>query len=158
MSDGLDDRAPEDLFAEASTRLLATLDPLIVPWVERCVASRLGQGPDNWDAETAQAVDAAGRAAHEMVMPRLTELLARDAADQASNPLTVLREAVCHPTAVLEAREVPEVRRDEFDRRAFPDDRYALSPAGFRDIDESLHEVGLLWGAAKAHLILSRRH
>ena len=39
----------------------------------------------------------------------------------------------------------------------FPDDDYDLSPATFADIDESLHEPGLVWGAAKAHVVLTRR-
>ena len=41
--------------------------------------------------------------------------------------------------------------------RAFPDDVYDLAPASFADVDPALHEPGLVWGAAKAHVHLARR-
>jgi hypothetical protein len=34
---------------------------------------------------------------------------------------------------------------------------YDLSPAAFADLDPSLREPGLTWGAAKAHVHLARR-
>ena len=40
-------------------------------------------------------------------------------------------------------------------RRNFPDDVYDLSPATFADVDPALHEPGLVWGAAKAHVHLA---
>jgi hypothetical protein len=49
------------------------------------------------------------------------------------------------------------VARDEFSERNFPDDTYDLTPASFADVDPSLHEPGLEWGAAKAHVHLARR-
>jgi hypothetical protein len=58
---------------------------------------------------------------------------------------------------VLRAAGVPPIVRDEFDERAFPDDVYGLIPAAFADIDASLYEPGLVWGAAKAHAHLVRR-
>ncbi len=39
----------------------------------------------------------------------------------------------------------------------FPDDDYDLTPASFGDLDPALHEPGLVWGAAKAHVFLARR-
>jgi hypothetical protein len=41
--------------------------------------------------------------------------------------------------------------------RSFPDDVYDLTPASFADVDPALHEPGLVWGAAKAHVHLARR-
>jgi hypothetical protein len=76
---------------------------------------------------------------------------------QATGPLALLREAVRYPTAVLADAGVPPVVRDEFAVRAFPDDAYGLAPAAFADVDPSLHEPGLVWGAAKAHVVLARR-
>ncbi|MEO7555966.1 MAG: hypothetical protein ABIV94_05100, partial [Acidimicrobiales bacterium] len=69
----------------------------------------------------------------------------------------LLRRAVRYPTAVLAAAGVPPVVRDAFAERAFPDDDYGLTPATFADVDPALHEPGLAWGAAKAHVHLSRR-
>ena len=52
---------------------------------------------------------------------------------------------------------VPAVVRDEFAERAFPGDVYDLAIASFADLDTALHEPGLVWGAAKAHVVLARR-
>ena len=56
--------------------------------------------------------------------------------------------------AQVGARPVP---RDEFRERSFPDDVYDLVPGSFADVDAGLHEPGLVWGAAKAHVHLARR-
>jgi hypothetical protein len=69
----------------------------------------------------------------------------------------VLRGAVVYPAAVLRAAGVPEVVRDEFAERAFPDDGYDLSPATWRDLGDEVHEAGLVWGAWKAKQHLDRR-
>ena len=39
----------------------------------------------------------------------------------------------------------------------FPDDVYDLAPATFDDVSPDLHDPGLRWGAAKAHVHLKRR-
>ena len=62
-----------------------------------------------------------------------------------------------YPTEVLRRAGVPPVARDEFAVHAFPDDDYGLTPAAFVDIDPSLQDPGVRWGAAKAHVVLSRR-
>ena len=96
-------------------------------------------------------------AAHALVMSQLVALLETDVDQQRSNPLSVLRNAVEHPTRVLAAAEIPPVRRDDFAVRAFPDDVYGLSPATWADIHESLLEPGVIWGAWKAKTMLDRR-
>ena len=50
-----------------------------------------------------------------------------------------------------------KVVRDAHAERLFPDDDYDLSPGAFADVDPALHEPGLVWGAAKAHVIMARR-
>ena len=52
---------------------------------------------------------------------------------------------------------VEPVVRDDFAQRAFPDDPYDLTPASFGAVDETLHDPGLRWGAAKAHVHMARR-
>ena len=55
-------------------------------------------------------------------------------------------------------RAVPAVAdRDAFAVQQFPDDDYDLAPPSFADVDPGLQELALTWGAAKAHLHLSRR-
>ena len=88
---------------------------------------------------------------------RSAALLATDVDEQRANPLAVLRSAVRYPTAVLAAAGVPPVVRSEFDERAFPDDVYGLAPATWADLDPALQERGIVWGAAKAHVVLGRR-
>jgi hypothetical protein len=42
-------------------------------------------------------------------------------------------------------------------RSIHPDDHYAIAPATWTDVDESLREPGLVWGAWKAATVLARR-
>jgi hypothetical protein len=137
---------------DVATALADGLDAAVVPWVEGCVARvvRAWTGNETVPDPVAAAATAAGRQARDDVMPRLRSLLAADVDHQATTPLALVREAVRYPTAVLRAAGVPEVARDEFSRRAFPDDWYDLSPATLADVDPSLAEPGLRWGAAKA--------
>ena len=126
-------------------------------WVDRVVRSVLAaQGiPVTGDVDAGIA-DAAARARADGA-PRVRALLEPDIDDQAGNPLAVLRSLVPYPTAVLREAGARPVARDEFAVRIFPDDAYDLTPATFADVDPDLHEPGLVWGAAKAHVHLARR-
>lgn len=104
-------------------------------------------------AEADRAV-AQGSAA---ISTELRRLLAGDIADQGEAPLQVFRRGTRFATEVLRDAGVASVPRDDFAVRAFPDDVYDLAPAAFADIHPSLHEPGLVWGAAKAHVHLRRR-
>ncbi len=126
-------------------------------WVERSVARLAEAWAGRVDADVARAAAAAGEAAAADIGPKVRALLARDVDDQPTNPLAIVRTAVRHPTAVLAAAGVPPVERDAMAASAFPDDAYDLTPTRFADLDPALHEPGLTWGAAKAHVILSRR-
>jgi hypothetical protein len=154
---------PDDPTDAAALRSYADalLDAVIaaVPeWVERSVADRHGQWtaaplPDDVREEARRA----GVEAVAAVGPALRDLLASDVEAQRSNPLAILRSAVRYPTAVLQAAEVPPVERDAHAEAMFPADVYDLSPASFTDLHPSVHEPGLVWGAAKAHTMLRRR-
>ena len=142
--------ADEARLAQAADELVRTVVEVLPGWVDRCVRRFLpGVDPAEVGPYGQQAVDEVG--------PRLRDLLARDVDQQAANPLAVLRTAVRFPTEVLAAAGVPPVERAEFDRRAFPDDPYGLTPAAWSDIDPALHEPGIVWGAAKAYVVLQRR-
>lgn len=116
---------------------------------------------DAWSPGTGVRVEAdavqAGRDAVADVVPRLRALLVTDVDQQVTGPLEVCRSAVVHPTRVLDAAGVPPVERDAFSVRAFPHDVYGLVPASFAEIDPAVAEPGIVWGAAKAHVILARR-
>lgn len=111
-------------------------------WVVRSVGRFL---PD-----PGPAAEEAGRRAAADIAGAVRNLLAQDVDDQRTTPLALLRAAVAYPTAVLQAAGVPPVDRDRFAVERFPDDPYDLTPATLADIDPSLADVGLAWGAAKA--------
>lgn len=152
---------PADLFALCSSELLKGIDEVFVAWIVRCVAERAGVAGSDSRAPERDALlvraRAAGAEARDATMPKLRDLMSLDVEHQSSNPMSILREAVRFPTNVLADAGVPPKERDEFAQRWFPGDDYDLAPAGFVDIDPSLHELGLRWGAAKAHLVLTRR-
>jgi DNA-binding transcriptional ArsR family regulator len=149
-----DHDADLDRFARCGDDLVDAIDHAIEPWVRRSVLSHLpNPPPDDVDLRIRAAADRA----RDEVVPRLRDLLALDIDDQWTNPLSILRSAVTHPTAVLlEAGAVP-VERDAPSRRLHPEDYFDLAPAAFGDLSPRAHEAGIVWGAAKAHLHL-RRH
>ena len=152
-----DDPADAEALARYATALADGIDAAIPGWVARVVRTVLAGQAIPVDDATAAAIDAAGAAARDEGAPRVRSLLATDVDRQAGNPLAILRGLVHHPTAVLRAAGARPVPRDEFRVRAFPDDVYDLAPATFADVDPALHEPGLVWGAAKAHVHLARR-
>jgi hypothetical protein len=155
----VDDTAADDERALAgySARLVDAVDAVLGAWVLRCVDETCARAGVVVDESVRRSAERAAQRCRTDVAARLRALLARDVDDQSGTPLQVLRDAVRYPTEVLLAAGVPAVDRDDFERRAFPDDVYGLTPAGFADVDPSLQEPGLTWGAAKAHVHL-RRH
>lgn len=150
---------PEDAAALArhAEALADAVGGAIPGWVERSVRRVLDdQGIAVDEAVATQLAEVARRAQDEGAT-RLRELLTTDIDRQRTNPLGILRSLVRYPTEVLRTAGARPVDRDEFSRRSFPDDIYGLSPAAFADIDPALHEPGLVWGAAKAHVHLARR-
>lgn len=152
-----DPSGDDEAFARYSSALADAIDSAIGPWVLRVVAERCAAAGITQDDTIRVAADTAARECRTAVVPQIRVLLGTDLDEQRTTPLALLRRAIVYPTAVLAAAGVPPVARDEFAVRSFPDDVYALSPASFGDIDESVHEPGLVWGAAKAHVHLSRR-
>lgn len=151
---------PADLAALEgyATALVEAVEVALPAWVQRSIAGRWAEanGGEPPPEVLAAAADAAAAASAD-VLPALRELLAVDVGEQRANPLAIVRRAVVHPTRVLAGAGVPPVVRDPDAERLFPDDAYDLVPGAFADLDPSVHEPGLLWGAAKAHVLLRRR-
>lgn len=148
----------DERLAAYAADLAAGIRTALAPWTVRCVTGRYAAwAGEPAPAELRAAAESAGRTATAEVGDAVERLLATDVDEQSIPPLSLLRRAVSHPTEVLRAAGVPPVVRDEFAERNFPDDDYDLTPANFADLDPALHEPGLLWGAAKAHVILARR-
>ena len=141
---------------EQATALADAIEAALPRWVERSVARLMTAWKGDVDDDVGRAAAEAGRQAAAEVGPEVRALLAADIDDQRTTPLSLVRAAVRFPTAVLAAAGVPHVRRDEQQERLFPDDVYDLAPATFADVDPTLGEVGLAWGAAKAFEHLQR--
>lgn len=141
-----------------ATALADAVEVALPGWVERSVARIMvawtGEAPG---AGVVEAAREAGRRAGAEVGAEVRALLALDIDDQWTTPLSLLRAATRYPTAVLHDAGVPAVERDPFRERLEPGDLYDLSPASFADVDPSLAEPGMVWGAAKA-LAHRRRH
>jgi len=144
------------VLAEYSGLLADAVEAALPGWVERCVVERAAGAGLVVDHELLAAAQAAGERARQETGAQVRTLLATDLDEQRTTPLALLRAATRHPTEVLRSAGVPPVVRDDFDVRAFPADVYALSPASFADVDPSLAELGMVWGAAKAHIHRSR--
>jgi hypothetical protein len=126
-------------------------------WVERQVAGILAAWGRLDPGERERVVDearSAGRAAAERVCAELDALFALEPGAQRTTPLEIVRSAYREPTAVLRAAGVPEVVRDGFHERAWPDDVYGLVPRTFADLgDDDLAPLHLAWGLAKARAL-----
>lgn len=128
--------------------LADAIDEALPQWIARCVHRRAPH------LDPSPAIDAA----RTDVAPRIRTLLLDTPFDeQRTTPLELLREAVRHPTALLRGAGIAPVERDDFARRAFPDDDYDLTPATWSDVDAALADAGIAWGAAKAWAHLSAR-
>jgi hypothetical protein len=146
----------DEVLAEAGAALGAALAAALGPWVEGAVArvhARLAGPPP--PAVVAAARDAGERATAELA-PALQALLAADVDAQRTTPLSLVRSAVRYPTEVLAEAGVTPVRRDAASVERFPDDPYDLTPAAYADLGPEVGELGLVWGAAKAHAHLAR--
>jgi hypothetical protein len=153
--------------AEASERLrdtaaaiVAGVEATLPGWVDREVTRIVdawGRLDPGVAARTRAAGGPAGRAAAIRVGAELRALFGRDAAEQAATPLQIVRTAYREPTEVLARAGIPEVERDEFHERAWPDDRYGLVPEQLGDLgDEDLGPLLLAWGLAKAAVLRAR--
>ena len=158
VDDALEDGQRADLHRAArmehveeyAKALADAIDAALAGWVVRSVervATASGRSVD--DGLMAAATEA-GETARAEAGVRVRQLLEADIDEQRTTPLSILRDAIRYPSAVLRDAGVPPVERDDYSREAFPDDDYDLTPASFADIDPALTEPALAWGAAKA--------
>ena len=136
--------------------LLAVATATVPIWLSRCVKRVAAAQSIPVDGLAAEIEEMVERTATE-TLSRLAALLGTDVDEQRANPLDILRDAIDGPTAVLRAAGAQPVARDRFAEERFPDDVFDLTPATWADIDESLAEPGLTWGAWKAAVVLTRR-
>lgn len=147
----------EARYHQVAAELTRGLEEHVRGWIRRAVTERI---PQDWSRERREAfaprVDAVADQVHADVLPRLERLLALDVDEQRAGPLGVLRASVGSANQLLADSGVTPPRRDPVTASMFPDDPYDLGPANFDDVDPQLHEIGMIWGAAKAHVVLIR--
>lgn len=155
----MDEATALQLLDEASAALIEGVRVALPAWAHRSADLLLGAwGGLDTDRrrEVGAAAREAGKLAAERVAGELGELLALDPAEQRATPAEIIRSAVAEPTAVLAAAGMPDVVRDPFDERAWPDDRFGLVPRTLRDLDPDLAAVHFAWGIAKAAVLRAR--
>jgi hypothetical protein len=148
--------SPDAALAGYAAELAGEIEAAIPRWVARVAREALAAQGLAVDDALAARIDQAAATARDTGVPQVRRLLETDIDQQHTTPLQVLRGLVRYPTEVLRSAGARPVTRDEFSQRNFPDDVYDLTPASFADVDPSLHEPGLAWGAAKAYVHLSR--
>jgi hypothetical protein len=156
----MDEAEASERLADAGAAIVTGVEVALPGWVAREIARIVdawGRLPTASESETRSAAGPAGRAAAERVGGALRALFARDAAEQTSTPLEVVRTAYREPTAVLARAGIPPVERDAFHERAWPDDAYGLVPERLGDLgDDDLGPLLLAWGLAKAAVLRAR--
>jgi len=152
-----DDAGDEQRLADLAGMLATGVVEALPGWVVACVERRSTQWQGSCPPALVSAASEAGARAARELGPALRDLLASDVDDQRTNPLAIVRQATRYPTGVLRDAGVPGVVRDAEAERQFPNDDYDLTPAAFADLDEDLGDLGILWGAAKARVVLARR-
>ncbi|HEY3811219.1 MAG TPA: hypothetical protein VGL49_07275 [Acidimicrobiales bacterium] len=135
---------------EHATALADAIEAALPGWITGNILRVAQAQTGEVSPELATAAAGAGRQVQTQTGPAIRDLLASDIDAQRTTPLALLRQAVRVPTQVLRDAGMVPVARDRFAREAFPDDDYDLSPASWADIDPSLTELGITWGAAKA--------
>jgi hypothetical protein len=148
---------PEEALAAYAQVLAEGIGRALPGWVVRSVTDVMTAFSGAAPAAVREAAVEAGARAQADLAPAVRRLLDSDVDQQTTTPLALVREAVRYPTEVLHQVGVPPVARDAFAARAFPDDRYDLTPASLADLDPDLAEPALAWGAAKA-FVHKQRH
>jgi len=142
---------------EIGAELVKELEVSLPIWVERSTREIYQAWKGEWPLEIADQARLAGERCVVEILPVLRELLESDIASQQTNPMSILRRASQYPTGLLQLYEVPPVQRDDYLETAFPEDIYGLIPTAFSDFGQGCHELGIAWGAAKAHIHLTER-
>lgn len=146
--------------AEGAARLIEGVEQLGARWVVAAVSGLVaawGRLDAAAQADTLGAATLAGNQATARVARELRALFELDPAVQRSTPLEIIRSLRREASDVLRAAGVPEVVRDLFEVRAFPDDVYGIVlkvPAELGD-DELGGDL-LAWGLGKAKILRAR--
>jgi hypothetical protein len=148
------------LMTEGAARLVDGVARLGAVWVVRAVTGLV----DAWGrldaparADVLAQASTAGEQAAARVESELRAFFEVDPLAQRTTPLVIIRSLRAEATEVLRAGGVPEIVRDPFEARSFPDDVYGIvlkTPAELGD--DELGGALLAWGMGKAKVLRSR--
>lgn len=139
----------EQKFTQYGQVLYDAISKAIRPWLNDQVLHRVMV----LDDEMAEAIEISAV----QVEKSIAELAAADVDTPLSGPLERIRQGVEPLNAMLDQRGVEPPLRNAMDKQMRPGDHHALGPMTFRDLGDTVHDAGISWGAAKAHLHLQRR-
>lgn len=139
----------DDKFTQYGQVLNAAVSTAVRPWLIRELTIRVG----SIDDDLARAIEESA----EEVERAIAELVAADVDEPLSGPLERIRRSVAPLNAELDQRGVQPPTRNRLDQQMSPRDHHELGPMTFRDLSDAVHDAGITWGAAKAHLHLRRR-
>lgn len=142
---------------DPAAELLRVAADVVPGWLLRITTGACARAGFRLDPSDRDVVDRMVDDTSSSLIAALRDLLATDVDEQRTTPLTLFREAVAAPTAVLDQLGVAPPPPDPFGGERFPHDRFGLGPAAWTDVDPSLHQPGLVWGASKAMTVLTRR-
>ena len=140
---------------EAPAALLVGARRIVPIWLRRVATDACARGGVD-SGDVADGLDRLVEQVSGTTLAQLAELLATDVDRQRTTPLSVLRGAVLPVADFLRAHGVAPPANAASGTVSAADE-YRLEPANWSDIDPSLHEPGLRWGAWKAMTILARR-
>lgn len=139
----------EEKFTQYGQGLYDAISKAIRPWLNHQVLNRVKV----LDDEMARAIEICAAQVEESI----ADLAAADVDAPLSGPLERIRQGVEPLNAMLDQRGVDPPLRNAMDQQMRPGDRHELGPMTFRDLGDAVHDAGISWGAAKAHLHLQRR-
>lgn len=150
----VDDVQPDEAATDPGAVLLETARRVVPGWLRR-ISIEAGRRGGVDAAQLESRIDAVVERASGDLLERLADLLGTDVDEQRTTPLTLLRSSVREPTQLLHELGAVPPSPSADDR--FPADVFRLGPATWSDVDPSLHEPGIAWGAWKAMTVLARR-
>jgi hypothetical protein len=153
QSSALDDQR----LAEIAADLLDAMVDAIPAWVRRTVEARAAGSEIALDEPQRGRIAQVASDLAAALTPQLEQVLTADVDGGSGSPLAVVRSGTGTLNDLLDELGIPRPARDDFSVSRFPEDRHDIGPAAFVDIDESVHEPGIMWGAARAHVHLRRR-
>lgn len=136
-------------FTEYGLALHRAVVSAVRPWLRATVLSRHAVIDDDLE----QVLDTVAIS----IDSSIAELVQADIDTPLSGPLERIRQCVEPVNQALAERGVDTPRRNTIDIEMRPADVYDLGPMTFRDLSDEVHDAGIAWGAAKAHLHLKRR-